>query len=152
LNEFNKQKQTMGGILEMLTDIQIKAAQLLFEDILTDEQIATECSICRTTLFYWKQDKEFQEYLTAYGEEAKKEATMIFAKGVKKAAKKLVDAVENNKITKTQIDASREVLDRAGLRPTEKKDITIKTNQINGKPVEEMTDEELDQLIKSKQK
>jgi Helix-turn-helix of insertion element transposase len=57
-----------------------KAARLLAEDILTDEQIASECGIERRTLARWKLDEEFTSEVSRLRVRA--------VKGAEKAAEK----------------------------------------------------------------
>ena len=64
----------------------------------------------------------------------------------------VINATYKYATTNAKCTKDREMILKMAKVFKEEQDINIKTNQINGKPVEEMTDEELDQLIKSKQK
>lgn len=54
-------KTLRNGVFSKMDANHKKAVILLFEDKLTDEQIAKEVHRSRTTLAKWKKDKDFQE-------------------------------------------------------------------------------------------
>ena len=54
-------KTLRNGVFAKMDANHKKAVILLFEDKLTDEQIAKEVHRSRTTLAKWKKDKDFQE-------------------------------------------------------------------------------------------
>lgn len=54
-------KTLRNGVFAKMDANHKKAVILLFEDELTDEQIAKEVHRSRTTLAKWKKDKDFQE-------------------------------------------------------------------------------------------
>lgn len=96
----------------MLNEKQMQCIRLMVAENKTQKQIANELKITEQTICNWKKDKEFK------GEIDKniKENFGSLAIEAQKELKKLLKS--NNEYIKIQ--AAKDILDRAGFKPTER--------------------------------
>lgn len=110
----------------MLTESQIKCISLIVTKNKTQKQIAKEINITEKTICKWKKDKEFKEEIQTQ----MKENFSSLAIEAQQELKKLLKSKNEN----VKIQAIKDVLDRAGFKPIEKREIkddTEKTKKIN---------------------
>lgn len=110
----------------MLTESQIKCISLIVTKNKTQKQIAKEINITEKTICKWKKDKEFKEEI----QRQMKENFGSLAIEAQQELKKLLKSKNEN----VRIQAIKDVLDRAGYKPIEKREIkddTEKTKKIN---------------------
>jgi len=96
----------------MLTESQIKCINLIITENKTQKQIAKEINITEKTICKWKKDKEFKEEI----QRQMKENFGSLAIEAQQELRKLLKS--NNENVKMQ--AIKDVLDRAGYKPTDK--------------------------------
>ncbi len=102
----------------MLNEKQIKVATEIIKGEKSVTEIMQEQGYRRETFYLWKnENKEFQDLLRDLESEAKEEALRIIKASSAKAAKLLVTAVSDGRVSKSRIDAANSILDKAGLRP-----------------------------------
>ena len=85
----------------------------------TQKQIAKEIQISENTISEWKRNKEFKE-------EIQKQMRENFGSLAIEAQQKLKKLL-NSKNENIQIQAIKDVLDRAGFKPVEKAEIAAKS-------------------------
>ena len=85
----------------------------------TQKQIAKEIQISENTISEWKRNKEFKE-------EIQKQMRENFGSLAIEAQQKLKKLL-NSKNENIQIQAIKDVLDRAGFKPVEKAEITAES-------------------------
>lgn len=110
----------------MLSEKQIQCINLMTVENKTQKQIAKELKITEQTICNWKKDKEFKSEI----EKNIKENFGSLALEAQKELKKLLKS--NNEYIKMQ--AVKDILDRAGYKPVEKREIkddTEKTKKID---------------------
>ncbi len=100
----------------MLSESQIKCINLMVTEHRTQKQIAKEINITEKTICQWKKDKEFREEI----EKQMRENFGSLAIEAQQKLKKLLDS-KNESI---QMQAIKDVLDRAGYKPVEKTEIS----------------------------
>lgn len=100
----------------MLTESQIKCINLMITDSKTQKQIAKEINITEKTICKWKKDKEFKEEI----QKQMKENFGSLAIQAQQKLKKLLNSKNEN----IQMQAIKDVLDRAGYKPMEKAEIS----------------------------
>ena len=109
-----------------MNDKQIKCINLMVTTNKTQKQIAQEIEVSEKTICEWKKDKEFKDEIDKYV----KENFSSLAIDAQKELKKLLKS-KNEYI---RIQAVKDVLDRAGYKPVERREIkddTEKTKKIN---------------------
>lgn len=110
----------------MLNEKQIQCINLMVVENKTQKQIANELKITEQTICNWKKDKEFKEEI----DKNIKENFGSLALDAQKELKKLLKS-KNEYI---RIQAVKDILDRAGYKPIEKREIkddTEKTKKID---------------------
>ncbi|MCI9000890.1 MAG: hypothetical protein HFJ26_08445 [Clostridia bacterium] len=100
----------------MLSESQIKCINLMVVENKTQKQIAKEINVTEKTICQWKKDKEFREEI----EKQMRENFGSLAIEAQQKLKKLLDS-KNESI---QMQAIKDVLDRAGYKPVEKTEIS----------------------------
>lgn len=109
-----------------MNDKQIKCINLMVTTNKTQKQIAQEIEVSEKTICEWKKDKEFKDEINKYV----KENFGSLAIDAQKELKKLLKS-KNEYI---RIQAVKDVLDRAGYKPVERREIkddTEKTKKID---------------------
>lgn len=105
-----------------LTWRRIKAAELVWKDELTDEQIAAEVGISPSTLYNWKNLPEFIDYLERKSETAVKSAQRQAAKYTRDAVDRLIELTRPGGRAigpyETNRKACRDILEIAGIKLT----------------------------------
>lgn len=96
----------------MLSENQIQCINLMVTENKTQKQIAKELKITEQTICNWKKDKEFKEAI----EKNIKENFGSLALDAQKELKNLLKS--KNEFVKMQ--AIKDILDRAGFKPTDK--------------------------------
>lgn len=109
----------------MLSEKQKKCIILMITSNKTQKQIANEIQVSENTICEWKKDKEFKE-------EIKKQMQENFGLIAIEAQQKLKKLL-NSKNENIQIQAIKDILDRAGYKPIEKSEVTgnIENNTTN---------------------
>lgn len=110
----------------MLSEKQMQCISLMVTENKTQKQIAKELKITEQTICNWKKDKEFKNEI----EKNIKENFGSLALEAQKELKELLKS--NNEYIKMQ--AVKDILDRAGYKPVEKREIkddTEKTKKID---------------------
>ena len=110
----------------MLNEKQIQCINLMVIENKTQKQIANELKITEQTICNWKKDKEFKDEI----DKNIKENFGSLALDAQKELKKLLKS-KNEYI---RIQAVKDILDRAGYKPVEKREIkddTEKTKKID---------------------
>lgn len=100
----NEAKKEKFIILEMTTDMNYT-------------QLAKELKVTERTLYNWRKDKEFQKLKESMVREA-------FSDIASKAFKSVVDLSQNAKSELVRYQASADLLDRAGYKPTDKQEVS----------------------------
>ncbi len=103
----------------MLNEKQQKCIILMVTSSKTQKQIAKEIQISENTISEWKRNKEFKE-------EIQKQMRENFGSLAIEAQQKLKKLL-NSKNENIQIQAIKDVLDRAGFKPVEKAEITAES-------------------------
>lgn len=109
-----------------MNDKQIKCINLMINTNKTQKQIAKEIEVSEKTICEWKKQKEFKEEI----DKNVKENFSSLAIEAQKELKKLLKS--NNEYIKIQ--AVKDILDRAGYKPVERREIkddTEKTKKID---------------------
>lgn len=109
-----------------MNEKQQKCINLMITTNKTQKQIAQEIQVNENTITNWKKDKEFREVI----EQNIKENFSLLALDAQKELGKLLKS-KNEYI---RIQVVKDILDRAGYKPTEKREIkddTEKTKKIN---------------------
>ena len=109
-----------------LTDKQEKCIKLMITTNKTQKQIAKEIEVSEKTICEWKKQKEFKDEI----DKNIKENFSSLAIDAQKELKKLLKSKNEN----IRIQAVKDVLDRAGYKPVEKREIkddTEKTKKID---------------------
>lgn len=100
----------------MLNREQEMCIKLMITENKTQKQIAKELKITEQTICNWKKDKEFKEEI----QKQMQENFGILAIEAQQKLKKLL----NSKNEYIQIQAIKDILDRAGYKPIEKAEIS----------------------------
>ncbi len=100
----------------MLNREQEMCIKLMITENKTQKQIAKELKITEQTICNWKKDKEFKEEI----QKQMQENFGILAIEAQQKLKKLL----NSKNEYIQIQAIKDILDRAGYKPTDKTEIS----------------------------
>ena len=95
-----------------MNDKQIKCANLMITTNKTQKQIAKEIEVSERTICEWKKQKEFKEYM----QKTIKENFSSLAIEAQRELRKLLKS-KNEYI---KIQAVKDILDRAGYKPTER--------------------------------
>lgn len=106
----------------MLSEKQMQCINLMVIENKTQKQIAKELKITEQTICNWKKDKEFKNEI----EKNIKENFGSLALDAQKELKKLLKS--NNEYIKMQ--AVKDILDRAGYKPIERREIKDDTEKI----------------------
>jgi len=109
-----------------LTDKQEKCLKLMVSTNKTQKQIANEIEVSEKTICEWKKQKEFKDEI----DKSIKENFGSLAIDAQKELKKLLKS--NNEYIRIQ--AVKDILDRAGYKPIEKREIkddTEKTKKLD---------------------
>lgn len=114
----------------MLSEKQIQCINLMIVESKTQKQIAKELKITEQTICNWKKDKEFKNEI----EKNIKENFGSLAIDAQKELKKLLKS--NNEYIKIQ--AVKDILDRAGYKPIERREIKDDTEK--AKKMDAITD------------
>lgn len=118
----------------MLTDQQYKCIELLIEGQLTQKEIASTLKITEQTICNWKKVDDF-----------KKEKERLLRESFRDVAPKmkieLVNLALKARNEQVRLSALKDILDRAGLKPTDKTELDIgnkddKPFEVNIKVVE----------------
>ena len=110
----------------MLNEKQQKCIILMITTNKTQKQIAQEIQISENSISEWKKDKEFKDEI----QKQMKENFGSLAIEAQYELKKLLKSKNEN----IKMQAIKDILDRAGYKPTEKREIkddTEKTKKIN---------------------
>ena len=108
------------------TDKQEKCIKLMITTNKTQKQIAKEIEVSEKTICEWKKQKEFKDEI----DKNIKENFSSLAIDAQKELKKLLKSKNEN----IRIQAVKDILDRAGYKPVEKREIkddTEKTKKID---------------------
>lgn len=100
----------------MLSENQMKCIQFMITENKTQKQIAKEINITEKTICEWKKDKEFKEEI----QKQMKENFGSLAIEAQRELRKLLKS-KNESI---QMQAIKDVLDRAGYKPIDKIEAT----------------------------
>lgn len=119
----------------MLNEKQKKCIMLMVTSSKTQKQIAKEIQISENTISEWKKDKEFKDEIQIQMREN-------FGSLAVEAQKKL-EKLLNSKNEYIQIQAIKDILDRAGYKPKENVKISGEVNN----PFSGMTTEELRNIV-----
>lgn len=109
-----------------MTDKQEKCIKLMITSNKTQKQIAKEIEVSEKTICEWKKQKEFKDEI----DKNIKENFSSLAIDAQKELKKLLKSKNEN----IRIQAVKDILDRAGYKPVEKREIkddTDKTKKID---------------------
>lgn len=109
-----------------MTDKQEKCIKLMITTNKTQKQIAKEIEVSEKTICEWKKQKEFKDEI----DKNIKENFSSLAIDAQKELKKLLKSKNEN----IRIQAVKDILDRAGYKPVEKREIkddTEKTKKID---------------------
>lgn len=90
---------------------------------LTQREIASELDVSEETISRWKKRDDFEELKIVEEREFLKSLT---SKSIK-TMEKLLDA----KSELVRFNAAKDILDRTGHKPTEKRDVDLKNTDIN---------------------
>lgn len=104
-----------------MNDKQIKCINLMVTTNKTQKQIAQEIEVSEKTICEWKKDKEFKDEI----DKRVKENFSSLAIDAQKELKKLLKS-KNEYI---KIQAVKDVLDRAGYKPVERREIKDDTEK-----------------------
>jgi uncharacterized protein involved in exopolysaccharide biosynthesis len=96
-----------------LTDVQIKAIDLMMDGKKTLKDIATDCGVAYQTVRSWRIKPEFVKELAARRREATTEAQSRLMAKANYAADKLIGMMDDTKATRIQFQAAKAVLDMA---------------------------------------
>lgn len=110
----------------MLNKKQIECIRLMLTENKTQKEIAKKLKITEQTICNWKQEEEFKNEI----DKNIKENFGSLAIDAQKELKKLLKSKSEN----IRIQAVKDILDRAGYKPIEKREIkddTEKTKKIN---------------------
>lgn len=100
----------------MLSKNQLKCINLMITENRTQKQIAKEINVTEKTICEWKKDKEFKEEI----QKQMKENFGSLAIDAQQKLKKLL----NSKNEYIQMQAIKDVLDRAGYKPIDKTEVS----------------------------
>ena len=104
-----------------LTDKQEKCIKLMITTNKTQKQIAKEIEVSEKTICEWKKQKEFKDEI----DKNIKENFSSLAIDAQKELKKLLKSKNEN----IRIQAVKDILDRAGYKPVEKREIKDDTEK-----------------------
>ena len=121
----------------MLTAKMNKAAYLIYQDELTDEQIAKQCGISRKTLGLWKKKPEFIDALSDMSTKQQERAFSVLENNAEHAANTLIE------LTKSDSDSVRLRASLELLRITKADKPKEKTTNDNASEVFERLIEEI---------
>lgn len=109
----------------MLNEKQKKCIVLMITSNKTQKQIANEIQVSENTICEWKKDKEFKDEI----QKQMQENFGLLAIEAQRKLKKLLNSKNEN----IQIQAIKDILDRAGYKPIEKTEVTgnIENNTTN---------------------
>ena len=100
----------------MLNEKQQKCIILMITSNKTQKQIANEIQVSENTICEWKKDKEFKKEI----QKQMQENFGLIAIEAQQKLKKLLNSKNEN----IQIQAIKDILDRAGYKPIEKAEVT----------------------------
>jgi len=100
----------------MLTEQQYKCIELMIEGNLTQKEIASELRIAEQTICVWKRIEEFRKEK----DRLLKESFSDIAPSCKKELYRLATKAESEQV---RLGALKDILDRAGYKPTDKLDV-----------------------------
>ena len=102
----------------MLKPKQIKCLKLIVSGRLSMQEIADVCKVSRQTIYEWRKDKEFQD---EHDKMLRNEIQYIAPKALRRELSLL-----NSKNEMVALNASKDLLDRAGFKAEDKVEITQK--------------------------
>lgn len=105
----------------MLNAKKKKCIILMVANDMTQKQIAAEIGVSEATICNWKKDIEF---MTEYNEVMKESMLMVAAK-----AFNTMNRLLSARSEKVRLLAAKDLLDRAGFKPTDKMDL-LNTQQV----------------------
>lgn len=105
-----------------ITTAQARFLALYMSTNLTQREMAKQVGVAEQTVSKWLKQDDFLDAL-------QKEQRRYFSTAATAAAKKLVELIDCNN-TGVALGACRDILDRAGLKPTDKVDINGGANII----------------------
>jgi transposase-like protein len=98
----------------MLTEQQLKAAELILDGEMTVKDVATECGVTRPTIYNWMKLEEFKEKLSELDEvrdQLLRKATQSRVDVYLSRLEKLSDKSKNPMV---QLNATKELMSHAG--------------------------------------
>ncbi|WP_052722027.1 phBC6A51 family helix-turn-helix protein [Caldanaerobacter subterraneus] len=98
----------------MLTEIQMKAIELMVEGGYSITQIAEICKVSRQTIYNWKKDAEFKQELDKAIAEVKRESELRLIGLARKAVDELGKLL-NAESESVRLQAVKEILDRVKI-------------------------------------
>ena len=119
----------------MLTPEQVECLELMVNTKLTQKAIAKKIQMSEQTICNWKKDPEFIA-------EHNKLLRATLRSVATKAARTLVDLLEAES-EQVRLNAAKDILDRAGLKPEEKIEVNGNVNN----PFAGLSTEELKKLV-----
>ena len=111
----------------------------MLEGELNQKQIASELKVTQQTVTTWKKDERFQELKFQMEKEVLKNLTG-------KALKTLKELLNAESET-VKYYASRDILDRAGHKQTDKLEVKSESNVVVNNPFEDLNVDELKKFI-----
>ena len=96
-----------------LTDVQLKAIDLMMDGKKTLKDIATDCGVAYQTVRSWRIKPDFIKELASRRREATTEAQARLMAKANYAADKLISMMDDKKATRIQFQAAKAVLDMA---------------------------------------
>jgi transposase-like protein len=123
----------------MLNELQETLVRDIVEKQMTITAACEKAGITRKTFYQWKiKNKDFQEFYKQLESETVSEALQILKLSAPKAAKLLIDAIAEGRVSKSRIDAANSILDRSGLNPA-----ILYRSADNPAPPEQLTPEDI---------
>ena len=96
-----------------MTKRKLKAVEMLIKGDLTRTDIAKELGISRDTLYRWMKEEEFMAALQKRTEQIKRQAIQFLDSKSYDAACKLWEVAENDRDTRSRLDAANSILNRS---------------------------------------
>lgn len=112
-----------------MTKRKLKAVEMLIKGDLTRTDIAKELGISRDTLYRWMKEEEFMAALQKRTEQIKRQAIQFLDSKSYDAACKLWEVAENDRDTRSRLDAANSILNRSIGKANQ--NITIEDNREN---------------------
>ena len=106
------------GVIVLLNDSQYKCIELMITGEFTQKQIAEKINVTEKTICEWKKLDEFKKEK----EKLLRESFSDVAPKVKAELYRLALKAESEQV---KLNAIKDILDRAGLKPTDKQEIDL---------------------------